>query len=98
MEKQNNKKKNKLGLTEKELMYDALATQKFLTETYNTFSNECANPDVRNTFMNILNDEHKIQYELFDEMNKRGWYEVCNVEQNKINEVKQQFSSNGSSS
>lgn len=90
------KKKNKVDLTEQEIMNDMLSSQKFMTEIYNTFSNECASDDVRNTFMNILNDEHKIQYELFDEMSKRGWYQVTNAKQNEIQQVKQQFSQNSS--
>jgi spore coat protein CotF len=82
----------KTQLTEKEMLSDALTSQKFVTDSYNTFSNECANPEVRNTFMNILNDEHRIQFQVFDEMSKRGWYQVSNAEQTKINQVKQQFS------
>ena len=69
---------------EKEMLTDALASQKYVTENYNTFANECANPAVKNEFMDILNEEHQIQFELFSEMNKRGWYPLEHFKQHKV--------------
>ena len=85
----------KSELNEQEMMTDVLTSQKSITDKYNTFTNECANQQIRNDFMNILNDEHKIQFEIFDEMNKRGWYPVDKAEQNQINQVKQKYISKG---
>lgn len=59
---------------DKAMMNDALISQKMLTDDYNTFANECATPSVRNEFLSILSEEHQIQADVFDEMNKRGWY------------------------
>ena len=79
---------------EKEILTDALSSQKFATENYNTFANECSNPSVKNEFMNILNEEHQIQFEVFSEMNKRGWYPTQPAEQQKISQAKQKFNNN----
>ena len=76
---------------EKEMLTDALASQKYVTENYNTFANECANPAVKNEFMDILNEEHQIQFELFSEMNKRGWYPLEQANQQKVSQAKQKF-------
>jgi hypothetical protein len=43
--------------------------------------------------MNILQDEHKIQNEVFTEMQSRGFYPVEAAEATKINEAKQKFAS-----
>ena len=55
---------------DREMMEDVLSSQKFVTEGYNTFANECASPAVMSELMNILNEEHQIQHEVFDEMVK----------------------------
>lgn len=76
---------------EKEMLTDALASQKYVTENYNTFANECSNPAVKNEFMSILNEEHQIQFEVFSEMHKRGWYPLQQADQQKISQTKQKY-------
>lgn len=73
------------------ILDDALISQKFLTDDYNEFACECANVQLRNEFMNILNEEHQIQAEIYDEMTKRGWYKTEPAEQQKINQAKTKF-------
>ncbi len=80
------------NFTEKEMLTDMLSSQKFVTDGYNTFANECATPVIKSEFMNILNEEHQIQHEVFLEMQKRGWYQTEAADQNKINQAKQKFS------
>ena len=82
---------NNPSLTEQEMMTDALASQKLITDTYNTFANECASASLKADFMNILSEEHQIQHEIFTEMQKRGWYQVEQADQNKINQAKQKY-------
>jgi spore coat protein CotF len=74
-----------------DLMTDSLASQKLISETYNTFANECATPNLRDEFMNILKDEHQIEAELFSEMQKRGWYQVKPADQNLVMQAKQKY-------
>ncbi|MVB10643.1 Coat F domain protein [Caprobacter fermentans] len=81
---------------ERELMDDALASQKYMTDTYNTYTNECVTQNVRDEFMNILSEEHQIQSEVFDTMKKRGWYNVPDAQQQKIQQAKQKFQSQSS--
>ena len=77
---------------DKEMLNDALISQKMLTDDYNTFANECATPGIRNEFLSILSEEHQIQADVFDEMSKRGWYQGPPAEQTKIDQAKQKFS------
>ena len=80
------------SFSDKDIMTDLLSSQKFETGGYNTSANECACPSLRSDIMNILNEEHQIQSEVFCEMQKRGWYPTEAAEQNKISQVKQKFS------
>lgn len=76
---------------DKEMMTDILTSQKFITGGYNTYVNECACPNLKTDMLNILNEEHQIQHDVFCEMQKRGWYPTEAADQNKINQVKQKY-------
>jgi spore coat protein CotF len=78
-------------MQERELMDDVLSSQKHITGTYNDFTNECVNANVRSEFMRILNEEHQIQSDVFDEMKKRGWYQTPNADLEKVQQAKQKF-------
>lgn len=78
-------------MSEKEMMDDILCSQKQITGTYNTFANECSAPAVRDEFINLLNEEHQLQADVFSEMQKRGWYAVESAEQQKIDQAKQKY-------
>ncbi len=79
------------GFADKDMMTDILSSQKNITGIYNTYANECACPNLKADMMNILNEEHQIQHDVFCEMQKRGWYQTEPAEVTKINEVKQQY-------
>ncbi len=78
---------------EKAKLNDSLTGQKDLTNSYNSFANECSSPELKGLFMNILSEEHTIQHDLFCEMKKRGWVEVPAVEQSKVQETVNKFKS-----
>ena len=80
------------AFTDKEMLTDVLSTQKFVTSGYNTAANEAKSEGVKNAFLTILNEEHRIQHDVFTEMNAHGWYPTENAPQNKIDQAKQQFS------
>jgi len=77
--------------TDKEMLNDALSSQKMLTNDYNTVANECSDPNVKAMMINILQDEHTMQHEAFEEMKKRGWYQVEAADVNKITQAKTKF-------
>lgn len=78
---------------DQEIMGDALNSQKFITGSYNTVANEFSDNNLRNQIMTILNDEHQIQYDIFQTMQQRGWYATTPAEQTKINQALQKFQS-----
>ena len=78
---------------DKELLTDALSSEKNCTSVYNTFANECVNPTLKNDFVNTLKDAHDIQFELSDEAKTRGWYAVKDAPPTDIQQAAQKFSS-----
>ena len=76
---------------DREMINEALYSQKQITESYNIFANECAAPQVRDAFINLLNEEHQIQADIFNEMSKRGWYSTQAANQQEIDQAKQKF-------
>lgn len=83
--------------TEKEVLHDALEAQKHVTGMFNSYSNECANPQVRKVMLDILNDEHSIQFDVFNDMQKRGYYPVTPAQQDKVNQIKSTYAQQASS-
>ena len=55
-------------LGEKEILNDFIISQKLISSSYNTFAGECVNEQLRNAFLNILDDEHAIQANIFENM------------------------------
>jgi hypothetical protein len=76
---------------DKEYVFDSLQSQKKVSEGYNTFASECANVNLKNDFLNILRDEQQIEYELFCELQNRGWYQVQPAPQPQVEQAKQKF-------
>ena len=78
---------------DKERMQDALTSQKYITGEYNTSVNEAATPEVKNTLLNILSEEHRMQSEVWTEMNQRGWYKTEPAEDAKLAQEKAKHAS-----
>lgn len=84
---------NAAQFADKDILTDILSSQKFITDGYNTYANECATPALKTDFMNILNEEHRIQNEVFNEMQSRGWYATEAANKDKICQAKQKYQS-----
>ena len=78
-------------MQEKEMMTDLLCSQKFVTSLYNTFCNEASTPAMRSCLSSILQDEHRVQEEIFNEMSNKGYYKVEMAEETKLNAEKQKY-------
>ena len=83
--------------TEKEILADALTSEKGATNNFNKFANECVHSELRNTVMDVLNKEHSIQQDVFNIMHEKGYYPTPAAEDKKISEAKQKFQSSATS-
>ena len=79
-------------MDEKAIMQDGLISQKHITESYNTFAGECVNEQLRSAFLSILDEEHRIQADMFCTLQTNGWYQVENAEAQKVAQARQKFS------
>ena len=78
-------------LDEKEILQDALISQKLITGSYNTYAGEAVSAQLRNTMLSILDDEHAIQADIFSSLQSHGWYKAEPAEQQKIVQTRQKF-------
>jgi len=78
--------------TEKEVLGDALATQKAATAEFNNYANECTHEELRTTMMHLLNEEHNLQQDVFNMMHEKGYYPTPAAEEKKVQALKQQYS------
>lgn len=62
--------------SDKVLCSDLLATEKYVSGTYDIAIFESASPQVRQALQHIQQDEHKHGQQLFDYMNSHGMYQV----------------------
>ncbi|MBQ3782333.1 MAG: spore coat protein [Lachnospiraceae bacterium] len=79
------------GYTDKEILGDALATEKTSTCNYNTYSNECVHNEVRDVMLKILAQEHEIQNTVFNMMHEKGYYPTPAADEKKVQEIKNKF-------
>ncbi len=80
-----------INLTDREIMDDILTSQKHITGVYNTFSNECVNQNLQDDMIKILKEEHSIQFSVFTDMQKKGWYSPSTAQAQMINDTKTKF-------
>lgn len=76
---------------DQEILTDMLTAQKQLTSSYNTFSTECSDAGLKNDMLDVFNDEQSIQTTVFQEMNKRGWYQTAPAEAKKVTQARTKF-------
>jgi spore coat protein CotF len=74
------------NLTEKEIINDALATEKQLLHAYGTYIAEATCQNLRNELSKIITQTQQVQFEIFNAMKNKGWYDTKNA---TIDEVSQ---------
>lgn len=77
--------------TEKEILGDALAAEKAATNLFNVCANECVHNELRNTMLDILDKEHEIQVDVFNQMHMMGFYPTPDAPASKIQDAKNKF-------
>ena len=82
---------NQNKMAERDMMEDALHSQKQIASDYNTCASECSDKQLRASFLNILTDEQDLGAQIFDEMSARGWYQVKQAQQSDIAKAKERF-------
>ena len=79
-------------MDDKNLMENILLLEKGVCDLYMHCSIESSTQNVHQTFKTALNDSLCMQDTIYDKMAAKGWYPTEQVEQSKIDTVKQKFS------
>ena len=76
---------------EKYILRDLLTLEKNMTDMYNTFLNECSTPAIRDTVSTMLTETHRMQHDIWQELNNRGYYPVTQAEQKQLDTLVEKF-------
>lgn len=79
-------------LNDRDRVNDILATEKYLTDSFNVSAREASHTSLHQDIITILNETHQCQYELFEMMFRKGHYKLEAEEQTKLDQAFQQFS------
>lgn len=78
-------------MNDQERVTDMILTEKKMSTNYNTFASECVDDQLRDEYLNILNQSHMTQTALFKAAQTKGWYTVEAAPQSKISETYNKF-------
>lgn len=70
-------------LSDKDMLQDAIMSEKLLAGTYNTGVIESANTNVFTSLQQIMNEKQIHAQVLFEAMNQRGWYPLKSAHDNQ---------------
>lgn len=82
-------------MSDRDIMENILLTTKGVCDLYMHGSIESDTANVHQTFCTALNDTICMQDNMYKEMSKHGWYTNEQAEQQKLQQVKQKFSTMG---
>lgn len=78
-------------MNEQERITDFIVSEKKMSSNYDTFASECVNTQLRDDFINIFKQSHESQTQLFQTAQQKGWYQVEQAQQDKIQQAYTKF-------
>ncbi len=79
-------------MDDRQLMENMLLLEKGACDLFMHGAIESSSPNVHHTFSCSLNNSLQMQSQIYEKMQEKGWYPTQQVEQNKVQTVKQKFS------
>ena len=76
-------------MNDQERMTDFICSEKKMSANY---ASECVNLSLRDDFLNILNQGHQTQSDLFRMAQSKGWYQVEQAPASKVSQAYTKFS------
>lgn len=77
---------------DRDLLNDALATEKLLTDNFNVMAREASHQSLHRDVTAMLMETHQCARELFNLMFRKGWYKLEPEDAQKLQQTYQQFS------
>jgi spore coat protein F len=79
------------NLSEQDLLNDLLNQEKQMISSYSTFITEASCENLRCILTNQFNQTCTDQYEIFDNMRQKGYYEAKDAPKKEVVQTKQKF-------
>jgi len=76
---------------DREILSDLLLSEKQLSSSYNTCVNESTGEAFSRILENILNETHRMRFDVLKAMQKRGWHKTKNASSQDIEMLKRRF-------
>ena len=87
-----------MNLSEKDAVSDLLIQEKEMVKVYGTYLPEGSTSQLRNILKKNMEVISQQQYEVFNAMKSKGYYDVKDAEEKQIDETKKKYSKNPGSS
>ena len=82
---------NQGTLSERELLNDALYSENKLINAYGTYLAEATCQNLRNEIDKIIAETQQVQFEIYDAMKQRGWYQTKNAQLQDVQQATQKY-------
>jgi len=79
------------NMTEQDLLNDLLNQEKQLMSSYATFIQEASCENLRKILSNQFNQVSQDQYQVFDQMRQKGYYQAKDAQAQEVQQVKDTF-------
>ncbi len=81
-----------MNLSEKDSINDLLIQEKEMIKVYGTYLPEGSTSQLRNILKKNMDVVAQQQYEVFNAMKSKGYYDVKNAEEKQIDDTKKKYS------
>lgn len=79
------------SMNDRDYINDILATEKYLTDSFNTFVREASHTELYNDTKQILNETHDCTRDIFNVMFKNGFYSLQPEKAQAVQKAQKQF-------
>ncbi len=80
---------------DREILSDLLLSEKQLSSSYNACVDESTGEAFSHILENILNETHRMRFDVLKAMQKRGWHKTKNASSQDIEMLKRRFATPG---
>lgn len=79
------------NMSEQDLLNDLLNQEKQLMSNYSTFISEASCENLRKVLTNQFNQTCQDQYQVFDQMRQKGYYQTKDAQAQEVQQVKDTY-------
>lgn len=80
-------------MNDQERLTDFLSSEKKMSANYDTFASECVNVQLRDEFLDLFQQSHMTQTNLFQTAQDKGWYNPASAPMEQITQAYNKYSS-----